>query len=138
MHVKVAVNLDLEPALHLLVVDLVFLAGKLFLIQINNIWPLRTHIHLEVLDDSILDQLHLLHHQGLRPLSALHIGNASLFYAVKNLLLRGLVYVVEDLELGSLGDRTLPLSDVRGIKRLVVINEVSQIVSGYRHCLFLF
>ena len=133
LHDQVSIDLDLEPPLHLLVIDLVFLADELLLVQVDDIGALGRDVHFESFRDSVLNQFHFFHHEGFLALTALHVGDSHLFDAVENFLLGGLVDLVHNLELGPLSDRTLPLRDIGRIKSFIVVDEVSKIVSSNRH-----
>lgn len=95
IHLQVTVNLDLEASLHLLVIYFVFLACQLLLMDVDNVWALSTDLHIEVLNHSIFNQLHLFHHKSLSLLPALHIEDSCLFDAIKNFFLRRLVNVIQ-------------------------------------------
>ena len=65
LHIEILVDFDLETAFHLLVVYFVFLAGQLFLLNLNDILELLCHIQLEAFVDVFFDLFHLLLHERL-------------------------------------------------------------------------
>ena len=73
LHLEVLVDVDLESAFHLLVVDLVLLASQFLLLDLDHLLKLRTSIHLETFVDTFFDSFHLLLHEGLGPLAPLHV-----------------------------------------------------------------
>ena len=134
LHSQVLVYDDLETAAHLFVVNLVALAGQLLLLQVNHVKDLCARVQLEAFVDFLFNLVHLFHHEGLLALPALHILNALLLDTVEDLLLRGLVDVIENLQLRPVSVLPLPLLDVCWVKGFVIIDEVSQVVSSYCHC----
>ena len=134
LHSQVLVYDDFETAAHLLVIDFISLASQLLLLQVNHVKDLCTCVQLEAFMDFLFDLVHLLHHESLLTLSALHILDTLLLDTVEDLLLGRLVDVIENLQLRPMGVLALPLLDVSWIKGFVVIDKVSQIVSSYCHC----
>ena len=133
LHLHILVNDDLEAASHLLVIDLVFLPRQLFLIQLDNIRKSSRHIKVKSLVYPLLDHFHFLHHEGFLPLPALHILNPLCLDSILDLLLGGLVYIVQNLELGPRRIFRLPLVEVHRIESLLIIDKISQIVPLHRY-----
>ena len=101
--------------------------------DINNVWALSVYSHLKVLNHSILDHLHLLHHQRFLPLPAFHIVYSGLLDAVEDFLFRSLVNVVQNLKFSSFGCVSVPLVYICWVERFVIVDKISQIVSSYGH-----
>lgn len=97
MHIKILVDVNLETTLHFFVVDFVFLAGQLFLLDLDNFLKLRRYIQFRPFVDVFLDTFNLLLHKSFQPLLSYHVLNALLFYAVLNFLICCLIDFVKDL-----------------------------------------
>ena len=133
LHDQVLVDVHLEAALHLLVIDLVLLPDELLLLQVDDVGDFRDRVQFKTLVHFVFNQLHFLHHEGFRALTALHILNALLLDTIQYFLLCGLVDVVKDLKFGPLRVRPLPLVDISRVERFVIVDKILQVCSCDRH-----
>ena len=133
LHGKILVDDYLEATSHFFVIDLLTLPRHFLLLEVNNVEYLRTSIKLKPFLHFLFNQVHLLHHERFLPLTALHVLDSLLLYAVVDLFLCSLIDVVKNLELCSCSGLALPLCNVGRIKRLIIVDEVGHIVSCHCH-----
>ena len=133
LQLQVLINRDLKTTSHFLIIDLVFLPSHLLLVQIYDIFHSGTDIQLKPLVHSLFDHFHFLHHQSFLFLTAFHVVDSGLLDAVHDFLFRGLVDVVQDLQLCSICICYLPLVYICWIEGLFVVYKVAEIVSRYCH-----
>ena len=97
LHCQILVDDYLESASHLLIVYFVFLSCQFLLLQVDYVKYFGACVQLKAFMDLFFNLVHLLHHKGFLALTAFHILDTLLLDTIENLLLCGLVDVVEDL-----------------------------------------